>query len=66
VWLLIVARDPARYRLRMLPSPLEKASLGTAVFGLHLQHRVYSALVPFALPDLMLGAMFLVAFWKTR
>lgn len=66
VLFLIIARDPLRYRLMMLPSMLEKASFGIAVFVLYLQQRVHAALVPFALLDLILGALFLVAFWKTR
>jgi hypothetical protein len=58
--------DPARDRLMMLPSMLEKASFGIAVSVLYLQQRVYAGLMPFALLDLVLGALFLVAFGKTR
>jgi hypothetical protein len=52
-----------RYRrknLRCAPS------FGIAVFVLYLQQRVYAGLMPFALLDLVLGALFLVAFGKTR
>lgn len=66
VLFLIIALDPVRYRLMMLPSMLEKASFGIAVLVLCLQQRIHAALVPFALLDLVLGALFLVAFRKTR
>jgi hypothetical protein len=47
-------------------SLLEKASFAIAVSVLYLQQRVHAALVPFAVLDVVLGALFLVAFWKTR
>lgn len=37
---LVIARDPRRYRLMMLPSILEKLSFGGAVWVLFLQERV--------------------------
>lgn len=66
VLFLIIARDPVRYRLMMLPSMLEKAGFGIAVIVLYFQQRVHAAVLPFALLDLVFGVLFLVAFWRTR
>lgn len=63
---LVIAFDPVRYRIMMLPGALEKAGFGFAVLALYLQQRVPAALLPFALLDLVLGALFLMAFQKTR
>lgn len=63
---LVIAFDPVRYRIMMLPGALEKAGFGFAVLALYLQQRVPAALLPFALLDLVLGALFLTAFQKTR
>src|SRR6185503_235028 len=37
---LIIARDPVRYRLMMIPAMLEKLSFGIAAIVLFLQERV--------------------------
>ena len=66
VLFLVLASDPVRYRLMMLPAFLEKAGFALVVGVLFLQQRVTAvSLVP-AFVDLILGALFLVAFWKTR
>lgn len=63
---LALATDPRRYRLMMLPACVEKAGYAGAIGVLFLQQRVTAiSLVP-ALVDLILGVLFLVAFWKTR
>jgi hypothetical protein len=62
---LIIARDPVRYRLIMIPGVLEKAAFGLAAVWLFAAGRVPGAILGFGLVDLMLGALFLVAFWKT-
>lgn len=66
VLFLIVAKDPVRYRLMMIPAILEKASFSVAVVVLYLQQRVSTFLLCFATVDLILGALFVVAFAKTR
>ncbi len=63
---LVIARDPARYRLVMLPGIIEKTSFGIAVIALYLQHRVAGSIVFPALLDLVLGGLFVVAYWRTR
>ncbi|HEX8652665.1 MAG TPA: hypothetical protein VF708_17755 [Pyrinomonadaceae bacterium] len=63
---LIVARDPVRYRQMMIPAILEKASFGIAVIVLFLQHRVSSFTLGFAIVDLILAALFAVAYTRTE
>jgi hypothetical protein len=65
VLFLIVAQDPVRYRLMMIPAVLEKFSFGIAVVVLYLQKRVPTFLVGFAVIDLIFGALFIAAYLKT-
>jgi hypothetical protein len=62
---LIIARDPARYRAMMIPSVLEKATFGVAAAVLYLQGRLPAFTLGFAALDLVLGALFVVAYAKT-
>ncbi|HWA16736.1 MAG TPA: hypothetical protein VG817_09890 [Gemmatimonadales bacterium] len=65
VMFLVIARDPVRYRLAMLPAILEKATFGIAAIVLYLQHRIpVSSLVP-GLFDLVLGTLFVLAYRGT-
>src|SRR5215211_6355334 len=61
---LIIARDPARYRLVILPGMLEKASFGLAALVLFAQGRIPRTVLAFGVLDLIWGALFLVAFIK--
>lgn len=63
---LLLATDPVRYRLMMLPAFLEKAIYAAAMFVLFAQRRVPGLLAGFASVDLILGLLFLLAYWKTR
>lgn len=63
---LLIARDVQRYRLFMLPAVLEKLSFGIAVLLLYAQGRVALIVVGFGLIDLVLAALFLLAFRSTR
>lgn len=63
---LIIARDPARFRPIMLAGILEKASFGFATIALYLEERLALQTLLFGLIDLVWGALFLVAWWKTR
>jgi hypothetical protein len=49
----------------MIPAILEKAGFGLAVVVLYLQHRVSTFLLCFGTVDLILGALFVVAYAKT-
>lgn len=62
---LIIARDPVRYRAMMLPSILEKASFGIAAIALYLMGRIPAFTLSFGLVDLLLGALFVVAYART-
>jgi hypothetical protein len=63
---LIISRNPARYRLMMIPAILEKALFPIAVVFLFLQHRVSPLILGPATIDLLLGVLFVTAFVKTR
>jgi hypothetical protein len=62
---LVIGTDPVRYRPIMLPSVLEKATFGFAVPILYLQGRVSGVVFGFSTVDLVLGALFLVAYFRT-
>src|SRR5258708_10356590 len=63
---IIIATDPARSRPLMIPSILEKISWSTAVIVLVLQERMHKSDLVFAGTDLLLGLLFVIAFFKTR
>lgn len=62
---LIIAIDPVRYRLLMIPGILEKAGYVVAVILLRGQLRIDEVAVSTAIPDVVLGVLFIVAFLKT-
>jgi hypothetical protein len=60
-----IASDPLRYRPLMIPSMFEKFSYAAAVVVLVLQARMRSSDLIFAGTDLLLGVLFVVAYFKT-
>ncbi|HEX7112276.1 MAG TPA: hypothetical protein VF216_07520 [Mizugakiibacter sp.] len=60
----VIARDPVRYRMAMLPAALEKLVFAAAVLALYAQQRVAARLLPFAVIDVVLCALFLGAWWR--
>src|SRR5471032_2038295 len=65
---LLIAQDPIRYRLIIIPGILEKFTFGIAAFVLYAQGRLSPSPVgPLggAVIDLVLGTLFLVAFYKS-
>lgn len=62
---IVIARDPVRFRLMMLPSVFEKFSYGIALIALYLHHRLHGADVAFGCIDLLFGVLFLVAYSRT-
>jgi hypothetical protein len=62
---LIIARDPVRYRLAMLPAMVEKLTFGVAAIVLHLQGRLAPVVLGFAMVDLVLMVLFLISFRLT-
>jgi hypothetical protein len=63
---LIIARDPVRYRLMMIPSMLEKVSFGVAAIVLFAQGRLPPLLLAAGIVDLLFCAAFFMAFQQTR
>ncbi len=63
---LLIGRDPVRYRPMMLIGVLEKASFGFAVWPLYLMGRTPGLVAGFATVDLILGLLFLIAWFRTR
>jgi len=63
---LVIARDPIRFRLVMLPSVLEKFAYAASLAVLYFQNRLRSSDMVFAVTDGLLGILFLIAFLKTE
>jgi len=63
---LVIARNPVRYRPLMLVSVLEKLAYGVPGIVLFTQQRVKTMTLTFGCVDLVLGALFVVAFLVTR
>lgn len=61
-----IASDPVRYRPLMIPSMFEKFSYGAAVVILVLQARMRSSDLLFAATDLLLGVLFVIAYFKAQ
>lgn len=62
---LIIARDPARFRPIMIAAILEKASFGLAAVALFLAGRLSGQLLAAGMLDLLLGALFAIAYVRT-
>ena len=62
---LVIAQDPLKFRLMMLPSMVEKFSYGIAVVSLVMQGRTNQRDLAFAATDLTLGVLFVAAWVKT-
>jgi hypothetical protein len=65
VLFLLLARDPVRYRLLMIPSVLEKAAFGIPAVVLFQQGRTSGLILGFGIVDLVLGVLFTIAFVVT-
>ena len=62
---LIIARDPVRYRLIMLPGIFEKVSFGIAAIVLYAQGRLPGMMLLAGCGDLVFAALFAIAFTQT-
>jgi hypothetical protein len=62
---LIIGSNPARYRLLMIPSIIEKLGHVAGVAVLHGQGRIPEVDAMAAGPDLLLAVLFIAAFVKT-
>jgi hypothetical protein len=65
VLFLLLARDPVRYRMMMIPAILEKAGFGVAAVVLFLLNRIGAMMLGAGIIDLVLGTLFAVAYAKT-
>ena len=63
--LIFIATNPARYRPLMIPSVLEKATYGAAGVTLVSQGQMHRSDLIFAGTDLLLGLLFVIAYFKT-
>lgn len=59
---LVIASDPGRFRLMMLPAVFEKFSYGIAILFLYVHRRVHTLILRSAVIDLILGMWFVLAF----
>ncbi len=62
---LVIASNPSRFRLMMLPAVVEKLSYVIAVVFLYAQQRVHMLILSSAVMDLILGILFVLAFCRT-
>ena len=62
---LVIAFDPARYRLAMLPAVVEKASYAIAVLVLSVLGRVTGTVIGFAVLDATWMVLFSAAYLLT-
>jgi uncharacterized membrane protein YccC len=61
----IIATNPPRFRPLMLPSVLEKFSYSIAVILLVMQGRMHASDLVFGSVDLLLGVLFVIAYFRT-
>jgi hypothetical protein len=64
VLFLILAKNPQRYHLMMIPAIIEKLSFGVAVMVLYAQERVGATMLGAGILDLIFAALFGVAYGK--
>jgi hypothetical protein len=61
---LIIGSDPVRYRPMMIPAMFEKFVYGLTLIVLYFQRRIGPKEM-FGLSDLILGLLFVIAYWKS-
>ena len=62
---LVIARDPVRFRLMIIPAVIEKFGYGASLLVLYLQHRLHPSDLVFGAVDVLFGVLFLLAFFRT-
>jgi hypothetical protein len=63
---LIIASDPIRLRLMMIPAIVEKVAYGIAIPVLYLQQRVHFVDLILSSVDVLFAVLFSIAFVKTK
>jgi hypothetical protein len=66
ILLLVLSRDPPRYRAMILPSVLEKVSYGIALVFLFAQHRLRLSAFTIGSVDWIFAGLFIAAYVATR
>ena len=62
----ILAINPLRYKLMIIPAIIEKFSYGIAVIVLFSQHRIHTMILSSGIVDLIFGILFIVAVFKVE
>jgi hypothetical protein len=62
---LVIGKDPIRFRPMMVPAILEKLGYVTTLTVLYAQGQLQLGQFAVAVPDLILGLLFILAFFKT-
>ena len=62
---LVIGSDPARFRLMMIPSVVEKLGFVLSMGILYSEGRIAVTDVVIVMPDFLLGVLFTIAFAKT-
>lgn len=62
----VIARNPVRFRLMMIPAVLEKFGYGATLTALYLQQRLHPSDLVFGGVDTLFGLLFLVSFFRTK
>lgn len=65
IFFFLIARDPVRYRIAMLPAMLEKLAFGGAMVVLYLQGRLAALILGAGIIDLVFVAFFIAAYRAT-
>lgn len=63
---LVIATNPARYRMLILPAIFEKFSYVIAIYVLYRRGRVAGQMALFGMADLAWGILFVVSFFVLR
>ncbi len=63
---LLIAVNPVKYKLMIIPAILEKIPAGTALVILFNQQRVSSLMLSGGVIDIILGILFIAAFFKAK
>jgi hypothetical protein len=63
---LVIGSSPARFRALMIPGIVEKLTYVITLAVLYAQARIPAVDAQAAVPDLLLGILFIIAFVKTR
>lgn len=61
---LVIGRDPVRFRPMMIPAVVEKFIFVASQSALYMQGRIVAGQLAVAGPDLILGILFIVSFFK--